>query len=183
MLRRALSPHPLRFLLCLLLLPALMHLPGATAQDDDQRHEGQKRARREISALEDQWKAATLAGDATAMDKLLSDDYVGISWTGQVNTKTMQLDRTRSKGVVISKMDVSDVKVKLIGPVAIVTSRAEVQGSNDGRPIDGEFRYTRIYQRRPSGIWQITNFESTRIPLGGPHGRRPPLPPPRTAEP
>jgi len=29
------------------------------------------------------------------MDKLLSDDYIGITMTGQVNTKAQQLDRMR----------------------------------------------------------------------------------------
>ncbi len=132
----------------------------------------QKGAKQQIAALEEQWKDATLAGDAGAMEKLLSDDYVGISWTGQVNTKMMQLDRVRTRTVVVSRMELSDIKVKVLGPfVAVVTSRAEVSGSNDGRPIDGAFRYTRVYQRLPSGAWKITNFESTRIPDG--HGGHP----------
>src|ERR1700678_91705 len=93
-----------------------------------QQHHGRKQAREQITDLEEQWRTATLNADTTAMDKLLADDYVGISWTGQVNTKEMQLDRTRSHALSITSMQLSDIKVKVVDSIAIVTSRAEVQG-------------------------------------------------------
>ena len=107
-------------------------------------------------------------GDVAVMDKLLADDYIGISMTGQVNTKTQQLDRMRLHKIALTKLDLGDRQVKLIGSIAIVTSRAEVEGTNDGAPIKGTFRYTRVYQRLPSGGWKITSFEATRVP--GPKG-------------
>src|ERR1700727_2952237 len=118
-------------------------------------------------ALEEQWRQAQLAGDVAVMDKLLSDDYIGISMTGQVNTKMQQLDRMRLHKVALTKLDLGDRQVKLIGSIAIVTSRAEVEGTNDGLPIKGTFRYTRVYQRLPSGVWRITSFEATRVPGSG----------------
>jgi ketosteroid isomerase-like protein len=142
------------------------------------RHLAKKDARDQIADLEQQWRAATMAGDIPALDKLLADDYVGISWTGQVNTKMSQLDRLRNKSLVITKMDVTDVKVKVVGPVAIVTSRSDIQGSNDGVELKGAFVYTRIYQRSPAGQWKITNFEATRVPPGGRPNRRGGPPPP-----
>src|ERR1700709_1280177 len=85
-------------------------------------------AKLQITDLEQQWRTATLTGDASLMDKLLSDDFVGISWTGQVNNKMSQIDRLRSHNVTITRMDISDLKVKVIGTVAIVTSSAEIEG-------------------------------------------------------
>ena len=148
-------------------------------------HSGGKLAKQQVMALEDQWKAATLAGDAAAMDKMLSTDYVGISWTGQVNTKAMQLDRTRNRSLTISQFDVTDRKIKVVGPIAIVTAHVDVDGTNDGANIQGEFLYTRIYQRLPTGTWQITNFEATRVPQAGrpDHPRHPHPPPPATPVP
>jgi ketosteroid isomerase-like protein len=127
-------------------------------------HEKKHDAKRQVEALEEEWRQAQLAGDVATMDKLLSDDYIGISMTGQVNTKMQQLDRMRMHKVVLTKLDLGDRQVKLIGSIAIVTSRAEVEGTNDGMPIKGTFRYTRVYQRRPSGVWKITSFEATRVP-------------------
>jgi len=165
------SRPPFLFLSSLLLLPPLM-VQAQPAQAPH--HHDRKEAKQQITDLEEQWRAATVGGDAVAMDKLLSEDYVGISWTGQVNTKAMQLDRTKNRTLVISRMDLSDIKVKVVGPVAIVTSRAEVVGTNDGTPINGAFRYTRVYQRVPSGGWKITNFEATRIPPGTHEHKSPP---------
>jgi ketosteroid isomerase-like protein len=168
---------------CLLLFVPVLAL-GSPVAAVAQHHHVPKLAREQIQTLEEQWKDATTTGDAGAMDKLLSDDYVGISWTGQVNTKAMQLDRIRNRAVTVQHMTLSDIKIKVVGPVAIVTSRATVQGTSDGKDINGDFRYTRIYQRLPTGAWQITNFEATRIPSGerphhheAPTAQQPPIAP------
>jgi ketosteroid isomerase-like protein len=121
----------------------------------------------EVEHLEDVWRTAELNGDVDAMDKLLSDDYVGITMTGQVVTKMQQLDRMKKRKLVLDKIDLEDVKVKLIGSTAIVTSLADVDGTNDGL-----FRSTRVYSRLPNGTWKITNFEATRV--GPQRGGHPP---------
>jgi ketosteroid isomerase-like protein len=128
-----------------------------------QRHH-KKLAREQIVALEAQFRQAQLAGDIAAMDKLLSDDYLGIGVNGQVSTKPQQLDRMRSRELVLTRIDTSEFKMKLVGQIAIVTSLAQVEGTLEGAPLHGMVRYTRIYQRLPNGVWKITNFEATRIP-------------------
>jgi ketosteroid isomerase-like protein len=136
---------------------------------DPSRHshrEHKRDSKREIEAVEEQWRAAQLAGDVHTMDKLLADDYFGISNNGQLNDKTQQLDRLQKRTFVLTKIDVSDVKIKLVGRVGIVTSLAEIEGTNDGQPLKGTYRYTRIYKRYPDGSWKITNFEATRVPAG-----------------
>ena len=132
------------------------HVPGG----------GKRDLKRQVEDLEEQWRVAQLNADTGLMDKLLSDDYVGISMTGQVNTKSQQLDRLRARTLSLTRIDLSDVKVKLVGKLAaIVTSRADVVGSTaDGVPMTGEYLYTRVYQRLPNGMWKITNFEATRVP-------------------
>jgi ketosteroid isomerase-like protein len=129
-------------------------------------HSAQKHeAKEQIEDLEQQWRTAVLNLDVNLMDKLLSDDYVGISMNGQVNTKLMQLDRLRTRSLVITRMDLSDMKIKLIGSVAIVTSLALVEGHYEAQDMHGTYRYTRVYQRMSNGVWKITNFEATRVPL------------------
>jgi ketosteroid isomerase-like protein len=162
----------------ILLLSLLVLASIAGAQPPRHKQKNGKLAKEQIESLEFQWRDATVAGDASIMDKLLAEDYVGISWTGQVNTKAMQLDRIRTRTVAVSKMDLNDIKIKVVGPVAIVTSRASVMGTSDGSNINGDFRYTRVYQRIPSGAWQITNFEATRVPSGERMRHREPPPPP-----
>ena len=179
MCRTLLNPRSLRSSLNAILLLLLL-AGGMTlhAQRQHRQPHHNKLAKEQIQDLEEQWRAANVAGDVAAMDKLLSEDYVGISWTGQINNKAMQLDRIRTRTVVVQKMDLTDIKIKVVGAIAIVTSRASVEGSTDGIDIKGDFRYTRVYQRLPSGIWQITNFEATRIPSGERMHRHEPPPAP-----
>ncbi len=125
----------------------------------------------QVELMEQAWRTAELNADVAAMDKLLSNDFVGITMTGQVVTKMQQLERLRRRTTVLSKLDLKDEHVKLIGMTAVVTSLAEVEGSSEGVPMHGTFRYTRVYSRQPSGTWQITNFEATRV---GPPLQQPP---------
>jgi ketosteroid isomerase-like protein len=138
----------------------------AVAQD--RHHKAHKHVERnQIEALEKQWRQAVLAGDAAAMDKLLSEDFLGIEANGEVVTKTQQLDHMRNRQFVIDKLDTSDVKIKLTQEVAIVTSLAQVAGVVDGEHLQGAYRYTRVYQHLATGGWKVTNFEVTPV-------RRPP---------
>lgn len=125
-------------------------------------HEKKPNPKQQVEALEEQWRVAQLAGDIATMEKMLSDDYVGISMTGEVDTKAQQLRRATDRRLMLSKIELSDMKVKLVGAVAIVTSRAQVEGTNDGISVRGIYRYTRIYRHLPTGRWEITSFEATR---------------------
>jgi ketosteroid isomerase-like protein len=136
----------------------------SVAYADKQLHEKKHDAKRQVEQLEEQWRTAQLTGDVATMDRMLSEDYIGISMTGQVNTKIQQLDRVRDRKFSLTRFDLGEMQIKLVGAVAIVTSRAEVEGTNDGMPVKGTFRYTRVYQRLPSGVWKITSFEATRVP-------------------
>jgi ketosteroid isomerase-like protein len=64
---------------------------------------------------------------------------------------------------MLTQLDTSDVKIKINGSTAIVTSLVQVEGTLDGTALRGRYRYTRIYQRLPNGAWKVTNFETTRI--------------------
>jgi ketosteroid isomerase-like protein len=133
------------------------------AQADGPHPKRKDQYKHQVEKLEEAWRIAQLNDDVDAMDRLLSDDYVGITMSGQVVTKTQQLDRMRTRNLVLTTITLGDVKVKLIGTTAIVTSLADVDGTNDGEPMHGTYRYTRVYSRLPSGIWKITNFEATRV--------------------
>lgn len=129
-----------------------------------QKHERKRLERAEIARLEQQWRQAQLAQDITTMDHLLADDFLGITAAGQVVTKAQQLDRMRSRQLDITKLDITDTKIKISGRLAVVTSLVKLDGTSNGAPLQGYFRYTRVYQHEPGDGWKITNFEATRVP-------------------
>jgi ketosteroid isomerase-like protein len=157
------APSPKRFLWLLLL--CLMAQIGLAAVRRPT-HQGSKRdARHEIEAMEEQWRVAQIAGDIAAMDRLMADDFVGISMTGQANNKTQQLDRYRRRNLILTRIDTDERKIKLLGTVAVVTCLAKVEGTNEGEPLQGMYRYTRVYLQVAPGVWKTTNLEATRVPI------------------
>ena len=116
----------------------------------------------EVEQMEREWRSAELAGDAAAMDRILAEDYVSVTMQGNVNTKAQQLRRMRDRLLVLERLDLSDVKIRLLGEVAIVTGRARIRGRSAGLPLDGSYRYTQVLHLAPSGVWTITNFEARR---------------------
>jgi ketosteroid isomerase-like protein len=156
--------HPatlLRTAALLLLVPFCCPLPASAALPQPHR-EHKRDYKREIQALEEQWRLAQVNGDVLSMEKLLAPDFLGISMTGQVTDRDQQLERLRNRHLVLSKIVISDQKIKLLGAVAIVTSLAQIEGTNEDTPVNGMYRYTRIYRRYPDGTWKVTNFEVTR---------------------
>src|ERR1019366_8627297 len=157
-------------LACVVLAITAFALPALGKGPHPKRNDQYKH---QVEQLEEAWRTAQVNGDVEAMDKLLSEDYVGITMSGQVVTKRQQLDRMRNRTTVLTKIELDDVKVKLIGTTAaIVTSLAEIDGTSDGAAMHGTYRYTRVYLRLPSGGWKITNFEATRVgkpPSDGKH--------------
>jgi ketosteroid isomerase-like protein len=125
---------------------------------------------KEIEGLELDWRQAQLTNNVTEVDRLLADDYLGINANGTLETKADELTRRRSGSLHITQLDLSDIKVRIYGDTAVVTSKAEVIGKNGDRDISGRYRYTRVYSNR-EGQWRIVSFEASRISNGNEEGK------------
>ncbi len=124
------------------------------------------RLHKEIEGLESEWRNAVLNNDVSVFEKLLADDYLGVTANGTLETKADAVAMRRAGTVRISELQPSDTKVRVYGDTAVVTSRVELAGTNGDRDISGTYRYTRVYNKR-SGSWKIVSFEASRIPPGG----------------
>lgn len=126
---------------------------------------------KEIEGLESQWRDALLSGNVATIDHMLADDYLGIGANGTLETKADVLARRRSGRVRITSMDLSDVKIRIYGDTAVVTSKVELTGKDGDRDISGHYRYTRVYNRR-FGEWRIVSFEASRAPYPSQHAEK-----------
>ncbi len=130
-------------------------------------HERKKTYKQVIAQLEDEWFQAQRTNDAATIDKLLSDDYIGISAQGMVSTKAQSVARMQTRQVVINQLTVQDQKISIHGDTAVVTSQVEIDATNNATQppthTHNRSRYTRVYLHYPSGTWRIVNFEATRI--------------------
>jgi ketosteroid isomerase-like protein len=131
-------------------------------------HRDAAQMHKEIEGLEQDWRQALLSSNIPELDHLLADDYLGVTANGTLETKADLLAMRKSGTIRFSQLDLSDLKVRVYGDTAVVTSRAEVSGSNGGTDISGRYRYTRVYTRR-NGQWRIVSFEASRIADGRKH--------------
>jgi ketosteroid isomerase-like protein len=127
--------------------------------------------RRQIDKLEDVWRDALLTSNTSAMDSLLADDYMAITPSGTLQTKDETLASLRSGRIHFAELNISDRKVRFYGTTAVVTSLADVQATSAEGPVNGSYRYTRVYVRDAQGRWKIVSFEASRIREPGPHKR------------
>lgn len=125
-------------------------------------HRDAHAVREHIEALEKQWRDAVVSNNVKLMEHLLADDYLGISANGTVETKDEAVAQRRAGTIRIKSLTLSDIKVRVYGKTAVVTSRAELTGVNGQSDISGNYRYTRVYNKR-FGQWKIVSFEASRI--------------------
>ena len=157
-----------RVALVSMLVAVLMQAAFANPQ-----HPGMPRAQKhdahhEIDQLEEAWRNAVLTSNVVVMNTLLADDYMAISARGTLQTKEQTLARLAGGRAHYTSLELSDRKVRFYGTTALVTSFAQVTGSNsEGEDISGGFRYTRVYVRNAQGKWKIVSFEASRIRQSG----------------
>jgi ketosteroid isomerase-like protein len=125
-------------------------------------HKDSHAIHKEIEALEQRWRDAIISNNVSEMDHLLAEDYIGISANGTVETKAQALALRKAGTVRITQLDLNDLKVRVYGDTAVVTSTAELAGTNGQSDISGNYRYTRVYNRR-LGQWKIVSFEASRM--------------------
>ena len=154
-----------------LLIPAAPAAHALTAPGFLPRREN-RAVHKQIENLEMEWRQAQVDNNVAVIDHLLADDYVGISANGTIETKSQTIAQRKAGTIRIKALDLDDMKIRLYGDTAVVTSTAELQGVNGESNISGKYRYTRVYNRR-LGQWKIVSFEASRIPdpdaRSGPH--------------
>jgi ketosteroid isomerase-like protein len=152
----SLRPSPLPQAVVALLVLATCHSAFALP------HREKGEIHKEIETLEEQWRQATVNNNIGEMNRLLADDYVGITSNGTVENKQQALAQRSAGTVRVTRLDITDTKVRVYGDTAVVTSQAQLEGTNGTSDISGLYRYTRVYNRR-LGQWKIVSFEASRI--------------------
>jgi ketosteroid isomerase-like protein len=96
-------------------------------------------------------------GDAQRFDEILAEDFLCSNPDGSLVDKNQSLAQT-ARPVTITGLEAQDVKVRLLGDVAIIHARTSYTTA------DGEQRYSRhtdVWARR-NGKWLAVSAHVTR---------------------
>ena len=120
----------------------------------------QAEAERYIHDSESQWAGAMANGEVSVVQRILSDDFIGVDPQGHLYNKQRMIDETRNAPKYFVSNRLNDVKVRFYGNTAIA------QGSETWEKRSGErgrFVWTDTWLQR-NGRWQIVAAEDLIAP-------------------
>ncbi len=110
-----------------------------------------------LTDLEHEWTVANINADKKKLDRILADDYVGVT-DGRTEGKADYL-RTIQRDTVIQTWNFEDLKVNLNSDRATLTGTLRVQVKNEqGQIQPGAFRFSDKFVWR-DGRWQATSSD------------------------
>jgi ketosteroid isomerase-like protein len=116
----------------------------------------------ELKKLETDRAAAVVKADITTLEAQTADDYTLINANGQVMDKKQTLDAIKTGQVKLTSEELSDLKVRVYGDVAVIIGKADAKGTLSGTEVNGPVRFTRVFVKK-GGRWQSVAFQQTRV--------------------
>ncbi|MEM7737766.1 MAG: nuclear transport factor 2 family protein [Deinococcota bacterium] len=102
-----------------------------------------------VLQVESIWSSAPLQGDLATITQVVADDWLGISPTGTTMSKADLFAMLTSHPNMFDTVSYSDIKVKVFGDTAIVSSMFE----GIGQEMNLTQHYLRVYVKRQAD-WQ-----------------------------
>ena len=107
-----------------------------------------------ILSLESKWNEAYQHGDVAQLNALLADDFIITVEDGSTYSKTGYLARLGGPAQHVEISEMSDLKVRLRGNVAVVTGAYHEKATSMGKPYEYHDRLTDVWMNS-DGKWQL----------------------------
>ena len=105
-----------------------------------------------ITDLELQLIEAIKTSNVEFLEKVLHDDLLFLAPDGSIVTKESDLNSHRAGEMVVEKLIPAFEEIKIIDDTAISVMTYDTKGAMLGNPIEGKFRYIRVWKEFDDGI-------------------------------
>jgi len=106
-----------------------------------------KITKEDVIEAENNLFSAQLVSNVEILDQLLHDDLIAVAPTGQIITKEMDLNAHRAKTMIIEDASTEIDDIKITGDTALSIVTMAAKGKMMGTPLEGTFRYFRVWKR------------------------------------
>lgn len=106
-----------------------------------------KITRENVVEAENKLFSAQLVSNVDLLDQLLHDDLVAVAPTGQILTKEMDLNSHKAKTMIIEDASTEIDDIRIMGDTALSIVTMTAKGKMMGTPLEGKFRYFRVWKR------------------------------------
>ncbi len=135
-------PITIGFVLCIL---AGLAVPAAAQEKNDAAY---------VRSLELQWTESYKERQVNILSSLLADDFVITIEDGSTYSKTGYISHSAEPSVHVDVAEMSDIKVRMHGNVAVLTGAYHERGESDAKPYEYHDRFTDVWMKS-GGKWQV----------------------------
>jgi hypothetical protein len=120
-----------------------------------------------LTQIEKDWsqagiKKSNLDNDVKFLEKTLADDWSGIDFQGNTNTKSQSIANLKSGASTTQSIDLLPLKVRVFGNTAVVTGGDTEKSTYKGKDSSGKYAWTDVFVNR-NGHWQAVASETTKV--------------------
>ena len=148
------------------LLIAVLVLTGAplgVGQEQSASDSHQTNVEETIRKLDNERIQAQIHADATALDRIYADDFIGVGPSGTVRTKSQVISDFTSGNLKFQSITTDEVQVRVYENTAVETGLSTMTGQDKGKTVPRDTRFTRVWVKQ-QGRWRlVSNHYSTRI--------------------
>jgi hypothetical protein len=119
-----------------------------------------KSARQALLELDRVARDAAVQGNVATLRRIWAKDYTSINPDGIVRNREELLSLFTSGAVKYDAVEVSDLDVRIVGNMGILTGRSSPRQQFMGKSMGGPVRFTRVYVRYARG-WKLVASQST----------------------
>lgn len=131
----------------------------AFGQTKSKKSERSEKTEQELLKLERKWIEAFYGKpDRALLERVMTEDYVSNNADGTVTNKAQSIAAAESGLLAGISYTSEDVKVRIYGDTAIITSLDTLKGK-----INGQLRHTSIWIKRKEQ-WKAVGWQGTLVP-------------------
>ncbi|MGL4314197.1 MAG: nuclear transport factor 2 family protein [Sphingomonas sp.] len=120
----------------------LLAVPASAAPGDEAK----------LKAIEVAWGKALIKGDTKALKSFTAPEWTLQSSAPKPATRAESINDVATGKQKMASYSVRDMRVKVIGDIAIVMGYDDEKSSYDGKDTSGTYSFTDVFQRR-GGKW------------------------------
>jgi hypothetical protein len=117
-----------------------------------------------IGFLEEAWVNAIVAKNVTVLNRVMADDFIGVSPSGETYTKQEAIADVQSGFYAVTSMKLDNLKVRVFDNMAIVTYYQNETSKLGEEDCSGRYFFTDVWVNR-NDDWQAVSSQGTPVAL------------------
>ena len=107
-----------------------------------------------IKQLDGERIQAQIGADASALDRIYADDFIGVGPSGTVRTKKQVISDFTSGTLKFQSITTDEVQVRVYENTAVETGLSTMNGKDKGKAVPRNTRFTRVWVKQ-QGRWRL----------------------------